>query len=194
MLSGCVTWEEAKPWFVPVNEAPKGVWELHHGDVLPLVQWVVNGRMALQSGDEGWNAQLTWQQQPNQYSLRFIAPFGQGTWQLQGSDAGVVMTTSENQQVAADSAEVLMLEHLGWNVPLDGLQYWVRGIPNPDQPVANMNVQEDGLLLDLDQQGWRISLLRYVEVNGHQLPAKIFLANDRFQLRLIIKQWELAKG
>jgi outer membrane lipoprotein LolB len=48
----------------------------------------------------------------------------------------------------------------------------------------------EGRISDMQQAGWRVSILRYVETGGYHLPGKLFMHNDRFKLRLVIQDWE----
>jgi outer membrane biogenesis lipoprotein LolB len=41
----------------------------------------------------------------------------------------------------------------------------------------------------MEQDGWEIQFLRYHKVNGKQLPKKIYLQNNEFKVKLLIKYW-----
>ena len=56
--------------------------------------------------------------------------------------------------------------------------------------LANLNLGDDGLLRDLAQAGWRISVLEYQAVGEDRLPRRLFLTAGDFQLRLVIDRWE----
>ncbi|MGH8120912.1 MAG: lipoprotein insertase outer membrane protein LolB, partial [Gammaproteobacteria bacterium] len=76
------------------------------------------------------------------------------------------------------------------NVPLHGLKYWVMGVPEPGIETDNLLLDDKGRMTDLQQSGWRISISRYSEFNGKELPSKLFMQNDRFQLRLVVLAWK----
>ena len=155
-----------------------------------LNTWALKGRIGIQTEKEGITATLHWAQVDDRYQLRFIAPLSQGTYELRGDHQQVALQTAKNELFTANDPEQLLLDNVGWNVPLSGLNYWVRGLPEPDTIIDSMVKDEKGRIKDMEQSGWRISILRYTEVNEYELPGKLFLQNDRFKLRLVIQGWQ----
>jgi len=133
---------------------------------------------------------LQWDQDNQKYMLRFIAPLGQGTYQLSGDAGKVTLLTADNRVYQASDPEILLQDSLGWNVPLHGLQYWVRGVPEPGVTTDNLVLDDKGRMTELQQSGWRISISRYGEFDGRELPSKLLMQNDRFQLRLVVLGWK----
>lgn len=162
---------------------------VRQGDLARLQSWTIRGRLAIQTEREGWTVTLHWVQEKEHYTLRFIAPLGQGTYELNGNVDTVTLLTADDQFLQADNPENLMLDNLGWNVPLEGLKYWIRGLPEPDVVAESLVIDDRGRITDLRQSGWTISILRYVTVAGLDLPDKLFMQNDRFRLRLVIQDW-----
>jgi len=152
--------------------------------------WTLRGRLAIQTQNEGWTVTIHWNQDDDQFNMRLIAPLGQGTYELEGDRNNVSLLTADNKLLFADDPERLMLDSLGWKVPLNGLKYWIRGLPEPDIELENLVRDGFGRITDLQQSGWRVSILRYIEVDGLELPEKIFMHNDRFKLRLVIQDWK----
>lgn len=154
-----------------------------------LNAWAIKGRIAIQAEKEGVTATLHWAQIDDRYQMRFIAPLGQGTYELRGSNHQVSLQTAENKLYVAQDPESLLMDNLGWKVPLGGLKYWVRGLPEPGVETENIVRDAKGRITDMEQSGWRISILRYTEIKDFELPGKLFLQNDRFKLRLVIQGW-----
>jgi outer membrane lipoprotein LolB len=186
ILAGCADLQ----FFTPAQKADTSAWDLHRAALTGLERWSITGRLAIQSGHEGWNATLHWDQDNENYTLRLIAPLGQGTYQLYGDDHLVSLLTAENKIYQADDPETLLQQNLGWSVPVGGLKYWIKGIPQPDVNMENLVIDQDGRMTDLQQSGWRISILRYSDFNGTQLPSKLFMQNDHFKLRLVVQDWK----
>ena len=186
ILAGCAN--------LSVSPVPGSVnadaWSTRQNDLAKLRVWILTGHLAIQTGREGWTATLRWVQDDENYNMRFIAPLGQGTYELSGDMHKVSMLTADNRFLQANDAESLMLDNLGWNVPLNGLKYWIRGLPEPGITPDNIILDDKGRITDLQQSGWRISILRYAEVQGIDLPDKLFLHNDKFELRLVIQDWK----
>lgn len=174
----------------PRPPAEPGAWQAHRHQLAGLVQWTLTGRVALITPEEGWHASLHWRQRADAYRIRIAAPLGQGTVALQGSDQGVVLrTTRHPQPIAAPSAEQLLYRQLGWQVPVAGLRYWVRGIPDP-AAVYEKVLDDRGRLATLEQSGWQVEFLRYTRVGDYELPEKIFMRNGEFQVRMVVRTWQ----
>lgn len=106
--------------------------------------WEIKGRVAVKNEKESGSATLHWSQSYANYELRLITPLGQGTYLLKGSSDGVTMHDPKNRVMMAKSAEKLLYEGLGWKLHLDGLKYWVRGIPEPYRYIVNSCLMNKG--------------------------------------------------
>jgi outer membrane lipoprotein LolB len=186
VLAGCAELQ----LLTPAQQTDTGAWELHQAALASLQRWSITGRIAIQTEQEGWNATLHWDQDNENYTLRLISPLGQGTYQLHGNDHLVSLLTAENKIYQADNPEILLQQNLGWSVPVGGLKHWIKGIPEPGVNVENIFVDGDGRMTDLQQSGWRISIIRYADFDGTQLPSKLFMQNNRLKLRIVIQDWK----
>ncbi len=185
LLSACAEIPTVKP-----SPELESVWEAHSRELNRLQVWKVKGRLAIQAEEDGGTVSIHWDQDHDNYRIRLIAPFGQGTYELTGSNEGVVMTTADNRILNARNPERLLQENMGWQIRLSGLRYWILGLPEPGVEAEQVNFDDKGRISDMQQAGWRVSVLRYIDVGGLQLPGKLFMHNDRFKLRLVIQEWE----
>lgn len=190
LMVGCAG-DVVKDRQVPEDQSAAAIKD-RQNDLQKINGWLLKGRIAYQAGNEGWTATLHWAQDQDLYNLRLIAPLGQGSYELRGNDNRVLLMTSKNELLSATDPEQLLLNNMGWRVPLTGMTYWVRGLPEPDREISNIVRDEDGRITDMEQSGWRISFLRYTEGREPELPEKIFMQNDRFKLRLVIQDWKIA--
>jgi outer membrane lipoprotein LolB len=174
----------------PSPEILQRFWEIHKTNVQALRVWTLQGHVAIHTKQEGWSARLFWNQRGDSYSLRLVAPLGQGTFQLDGTPARVVMRTPKQEVLSAADPETLMQENLGWSFPMTGLRYWVRGIPEPGNRIETLDLDGLGRMTILEQAGWRIKVLEYAQQGRLALPAKIFIDNERLKLRLAVRRWE----
>jgi outer membrane lipoprotein LolB len=161
-------------------------------EIESLSNWTFNGRVSVKADDEGWTARIRWDQKGERYDIRVVAPFGQGTFLITGSPGAVVLTDRDGVTHSAAAPEQLLDRELGWTLPLTGLLYWVRGITDPEAAIDHMLLDDEARLRDLQQSGWRISVLDYRPVERLQLPARMFMLSDRLEVRLAIQQWRLA--
>jgi len=175
LLAGCTT-----------TPAPRG-----SQSAATLSVWQFNGRVSLTRGEEGWHAGLHWQEQAGRFHLRVSGPLGQGGFQLNGDARGVVLVDADGQTFAAQDADALLVQVTGWQLPVRGLRYWIRGLPEPAAGKAQTTRDDAGQLRRLEQSGWTINYQRYQMVDGISLPAKLQLAHKDIAVRIVIDQWQL---
>ena len=156
-----------------------------------IKRWNLKGRLSLTSKKESGTASFHWSQDNERFLMRFIAPLGQGTYALRGGEGnGVYLLTSKNKVLRANNAETLLEQSVGWQIPLSGFRYWIRGLSKPGIKSKNTIYDVQGRVTEMQQADWHISIKRYMDVEGVDLPAKIFIQNDHFKLKLIIQTWD----
>ena len=148
--------------------------------------------MSFRNEREAWSASIYWQEKPQQYQIQIVAPLGQGGVEITGDGNTVSLSTDDGQTYREDEVELILLQNLGWRVPASALRYWVKGIPEPGNDIADMQTDELGRLSHLDQSHWSISYQRYTRVDGYQLPVRIDLQRDDASIRMIINYWNLS--
>ena len=149
--------------------------------------WVLEGRIALRLEDEGWHAGLLWQQHPDHYYIRLQGPLGQGALELNGGPEGVVLERADGRISRARDPDILLYQETGWQLPVSGLRYWVRGRPLPGLE-ARSRRDEQGRLVELYQAGWAIRYTDFFATGA--LPRRIELVNGAVRVKLIIDQWQ----
>ncbi len=158
--------------------------------VTAFSDWRIAARLAVQHDDKGFSGDLQWRQSGEVFELRLMAPLNGGSFALAGDPNEVSLITPKGERYLAANAETLMQQHLGWSIALDGTRYWIRGLPRPGGTTTAAVRDEAGRLTDFAQDGWRISILDYVEFNGMSLPRRLFLTRDTLNVRIAIKQWQ----
>jgi len=174
-LAGCAT--------TPVLESSQSA--------AALDAWQLMGRVSLTRGEEGWHASLNWQQQGDHFYLKISGPLGQGGFQLNGDDRGVVLVDADGKTFAAKDADVLLAQVTDWQLPVMGLRYWIRGLPAPGAGEAQSSKDDSGRLNRLVQSGWTINYNRYQIVDDISLPDKLQLLRDDIAVRIVVDKWEL---
>jgi outer membrane lipoprotein LolB len=177
LLTGCAA--------VPVPEtAPASV------TPATIKDWNFNGRISLTRGEQGWHAGLDWENRAERYRLQVTGPLGQGALQLTGDPGGVTLVDSEARLYTARDVDALLAQVTGWDLPVSGMQYWVRGLSAPGGPFRT-TLDRQGRLQQLEQSGWIITYQRYRTIGGSEWPAKLKLVHDDLAVRLVIDQWRL---
>lgn len=177
------------PPHAPVGAA-KESWRARQATLSAITTWSFDGRIGVTLGKQGWHADLRWQQRGKDYDIRISGPLGQGAGLLQGGPSGVVLTTPDRKQTRAADAESLMYAKFGWWVPVSGLRYWLRGLPDPATP-AKTTLDARNQLTHLVQADWDIHFTRYARVGAVSLPDRLTLENDTMKVKLIIDSWHV---
>ena len=152
-----------------------------------LVQWDVEGKLAVYAKDKNNSGLLTWRQRSAYFDLLINGPLGSGQLHIEGTP-GLVVATSSKGQVEAKSIEVLFEEEFDWQFPMQELRYWARGIPQPDT-LAKITYNSAGEAATIEQAGWLVKYHSYNNVTGLPMPKKIELIGADIRLVLVLNSW-----
>jgi len=193
LLSGCAL--HTPP---PAVDAPEQVWNEQRARREAIPDWSIAGKLALNTPARSGTASFHWRHTPQHDSLDIHGPLGSGHARLEANSEGVFLTDSMGKHYSDRNAETLLLNALGWEIPVAGLQAWVRGVPLADVLYV-YELDESGRLARLNQDGWEIRYRGWTEVNGTEMPRKIFMKTlpvtnepvDPIDVRLVIREWKL---
>ena len=115
------------------------------------------------------------------------------SWHLQiGPEAATLKEANGVEQTAPD-VNGLIQDNLGWQVPMDALHWWVRGLAAPGAH-EELELDARGLLTSINQFGWRVSFSRYDSTTGIELPKKLNATRDNYRVKLAISRWQMGSG
>lgn len=162
-------------------------WQAHQQQLQALVQWQFRGKVAFRTLETAESASLHWTQQERQSQLQFSGPMGFNQLTLLLTEEHLTLFRDGQWQTL--SGEEQLEQIVGWDLPVEFLAWWVRGLPAPKQPVSDMQLQ-DGRLSQLQQAGWTLSYDSYRQVGNWVLPAKIRFEQDGVSGKILLKEWE----
>jgi outer membrane lipoprotein LolB len=186
LLSGCGTLKRPTPTLNPAQR--QQIWIAHQEKITPLEQWKVEGRIAVRHAEQGESASLVWEKKRDIFKLQLFGPFGSGAIQLAGDKTHVTMHQN-NKVFEAPTAEALLYQELKWHLPLSHLNYWAKGIPVPDMTIDHVELDPEGYLAVLIQDGWRIEYENYQSYGKWILPKRLHLNNPKLDVKLILRKW-----
>ncbi|HEX6829543.1 MAG TPA: lipoprotein insertase outer membrane protein LolB [Burkholderiales bacterium] len=149
----------------------------------------LSGRVSVHEKERGFSGGLRWQHDPERDTLLLITPLGQGVAEILRLPGEARLTTPDSQHVAPD-AETLTEQLLGWRLPLAGLAWWALGSNAPGSP-AKLELDDEGRVTRVLQDGWEIRYLRYVAVEGRELPGSLAASRETLEIRLSVDQWNI---
>lgn len=160
-----------------------------------LPAWAFQGRVAVSSGKDGGSGRLDWSQQGGRYQIQLSAPVTRQSWVLQGEQGGSARLDGlqGGPREGAD-ARLLLLEATGWDIPVDGLPDWTRGLVLDGTADASLQRDAEGRPRRLQQDGWDVQYLDwYPQADGvPALPRRIEASRGQAKVRVVVDQWNLA--
>ncbi|MBK2109552.1 lipoprotein insertase outer membrane protein LolB [Francisella tularensis] len=165
--------------------------ETTYHNLLKLKKWQANGVIGIIYDNQAESANYTYLQDGDNFSIKLYGPLGIGSIEIKGDTNSVSLENSKGQKLTAKDAKTLMLEQLGWYVPVEGLKYWIKAIAIPNiRQTSELNT--NNLLSKLSQNGWSISYSNYQLVDSkYPLPTKIRMSRDNLTLKIVIKSWQI---
>lgn len=184
-LAACTTVPER-----PAGENGLTSFDDRSGQLGGIGSWGLAGKISLDDGDQGGSGKLQWEVEPGLSELDFHGALGRGAWHLHVAPGQARLQLADGTVETAPRVGELLREQVGWPVPLDALQWWVRGLAAPG-PVEGRTLDAQGLLISLRQFGWNVEYNRYGLFAGLQMPVRLDAKRDNYRVKLAISHWRM---
>jgi outer membrane lipoprotein LolB len=184
-FAGCVS---APPTKVALSTTAQKLRAQHLQQLASIEQFSMQGRIGVQTNGKGFSGSLQWQHNSAEDDINLYSPLGSQVASIKKTPDQAVLQDASGKRFSAADAETLTQETLGWKLPLTGLADWSIGRPS-QSPIQNSTWNEQGLLTNLDQDGWKIEYDNYQQQGAYMLPGKIFLKSDQLNLKLLVEKW-----
>ena len=188
-MSGCAVW--------PAATAP----DLSHDNGSPDLQlqqklrnaqhWMLEGKLAIRAADDSHSARIQWQQQGTGFDIRLSGPAGLKATHIYGAPGGVAFEQGDHTE-RAGTAEALSQKLIGWPLPAEQLSDWILGLPSHLNTTERARYTAEGLLAELQQDGWHIVFSQYTRYGEWDLPGRIEAKRDELLIILLVKRWEIS--
>lgn len=155
-----------------------------------LKTWELYSVVAIKTSKQNIAAHVNWQQFDDNYTLNITSQFNIGGVKITGDKEQVTLWRSINDKITTRTPEILMIQELGWELPISNMRYWALGLPVPKLAYKSQFDAYNHLIF-LQQQGWEINYANFIAVNDVDLPTTIILSNVKLQIKVIIKYWQL---
>jgi outer membrane lipoprotein LolB len=179
VLVGCAHFSK------PVIQAPDAAWDSRRLEITQLEHWLLQARVA--SGRVGWSGNMRWRQDADEFDIRVSGPLGTSGFMARGNADRVEIRTAK-ETVVTEDPQALLQEKAGWGMPFHQLRYWAVGVPYPHSP-ALVQIDANGRLLKLEQDGWRLEYSEYRQYQQYELPRRFSLENSDMYFRVIVDDW-----
>jgi outer membrane lipoprotein LolB len=184
LLTACAT-SQIKPETANSEQAQRA-WAARRAALEQVQNFSLQGRLA-ETGLVSFGGDLSWIQTGASFQARFYGPLGVGAVAISGV-AGDMQVRTKNGIYETTEPEAFMQQQFGWSVPVDGLRYWVLGLPAPGRLDA-LQLDDNGRILSLQQNGWTLAYLDYQAVGTLELPHKFAISDPQRGFKVFIDQW-----
>ena len=157
-------------------------WSRQRDQLQKLNSWELRGRVNVRYDNESHTPRIIWLQQNVDYNIRLWGTFNAGATEIVGRP-GFVTMENDGQMLSANSPEELILEQLGYELPVSQLNYWIKGLPAPDSE-AQLLFNELNQLTTIQQADWTINLSDMRQYGALSLPRRVELTRPRNAIRL----------
>lgn len=190
-LAGCTS-IQLQPLPEGMTDQPPENWQERTRKVRQFTAWVLSGKMAIKQPSDSATAVINrWEQKGERYQLSLSSSFlGMGSTRLQGSSGFMELILSNGDVYHSSDPEQLVQAATGWQLPIDSLVWWLRGLPAPDGK-SRLLFDQSRRLAIIEQNGWEIRYDRWHRFIDDlpALPARITALKDNKRVRIVIAEW-----
>lgn len=150
----------------------------------------LSGRVLVGYDGRAFSSSLRWQHLAERDEIWLLTPLGQALAHIVDSADGATFTGADRKQFHGASVEGLTRQALGWELPLNRLQYWVRGEIVPGSMPQGVERDAEQRLTSLVQDEWHITIAHYPRDEHAGLPRRLELRRSNNEtIRLVIDGW-----
>ena len=157
-------------------------WSRLRDQLQELDSWELRGRVNVRYDNESHTPRIQWLQQNVEYHIRLWGTFNAGNTLIVGRP-GYVTMENDGETLSAVSPEELILQQLGYELPVSQLNYWIKGLPAPEDE-AQLSFNELNQLTTIKQADWTINLSDMRQYGSVSLPRRVELTRPRNDIRL----------
>lgn len=133
---------------------------------------------------------FTWSQTPQQTRITLASPTGQTLATILVSAQGAQLSQADGPPQFARDVNQLMVNTLGWPLPVNGLRDWLQGFVDATHHAAITSANADNFSVD----GWNLTYTSWATENGVERPKRLDVTRQTEQaglvsLRIVIDEW-----
>ncbi len=175
------------------NQPPAG-WHLRQQAVQALQHWQLQGKLAVRQPSDSGSAVINhWNQHNDAYEISLSSAFlGLGRTEIKGVPGYIELSLPDGAIYRSTEPEELVAAATGWQLPINNLSWWIRGLPSPGSDYR-LYFDFSAKLALLRQSGWEIRYDRWQQFidSKPELPARITAVKGEKRVRLAVTQWQL---
>lgn len=189
VLAGCATTRGIESPLPPAQLAAAEAAQAARESALRAQDsWSFAGRIAVSNAGQGGSGRIDWRQDGPGFEVSLSAPVTRQSWRLAVAPSGATLDGLEGGPRSGPEAGPLLREATGWEIPVDALNHWVRGLRADAAGPAAMSYGADLRPRRIEQGGWTIDYV-WPESPAATLPDRVDARRDTARVRLIVDAW-----
>jgi outer membrane lipoprotein LolB len=189
IVAGCVPLQQRAS---PLQLTP----EQEKAALAALLHYRFEGRVAVTTGSDGFNASLQWNQNGDATDVQLSGPFGAGGLRVTLVNHELRIDSSKGERLSGDDARNVLEQKLGFAPPIESLRYWLLGLRDPAGTAIETR-DDNGRIASIDQNGWHVDYEAYrsqpTPVGTLSLPRRLRATRDALKLRVVADKWVLSQ-
>jgi len=154
--------------------------------------WSIEGRLAVSNDKDGGSGKFYWSRNEAGSRMDFHGTLGRGAWKLLADQNGAELVQADGTVHRAGSIDQLVRNHVGWDIPVESMSWWIRGLSTPDD-FRKRTIDAQGNISELLQDGWTVEYGKYRAFEGVSLPVRLDARQGEWIVKLVIRSWSLAE-
>lgn len=139
----------------------------------------ISGRFFIKTITDNEYGNFSWYKNENKEELNFNTPLGQTIAKIIIESTTAALHTGNKKIYSGANLDLLMLNNLGFSIPVRYLHYWMQGVALP-------GISVDGYTMyGFTQLGWKIE---YLEWYNNKYPKIVKISKDNITIKLLL-QW-----
>ena len=155
--------------------------------------WSLDGRLALSDGKEGGSGALNWIQHGNPAGFHSGERWAGVRGSCRSTPLARCLKWPMVRCTGTQSVTELVKKQIGWKVPVDALQWWVRGLAFPGD-WQSRRFDDAGRLVRLEQSGWTVEFSQYQDEGPAWMPGKLNARRADYAVKVVVKKWQIGAG
>jgi outer membrane lipoprotein LolB len=147
----------------------------------------LNGRISIRyqqdQQEQSVNVNYEWQQTPTELHISLSSSFGQTVANIHQTPFRASLEQGKQETRYAADVEQLLIDSLGWSIPINDLKTWLQGFDlQPNKIAIAIPAQDD---FQLNSKGWQLRFVKWQEDAGQIRPKRIDLEKMTEQFGLV---------
>ena len=186
-LAGCATTRSADSALPPAQVAAAEARQAaREAQLRAQDAWSFAGRIAVSTAGQGGSGRIDWRQAGPGFEVALSAPVTRQSWRLSVAPSGAMLEGLDGGPRSGPEAGPLLREATGWDIPVDALNDWVRGLRAAGP--ASITYGADSRPRQIAQAGWTIDYTWPADPAA-TLPSRLEARRDAARVRLVVDAW-----